>query len=126
MFKLDCLSSRIAKKDIYDLDILTDEVSILELFSLYKEKRSTYCKLEDRNIFDLDLRPSAQMTFDSLLRFDQTNLSKQRPYHSNDKVRISTSHKSWEEAKISWKSKVRQLYYNEGQEFPAPLGIDLE
>lgn len=58
LFKLISCSNRPAKKDIYDLDYITDTIDIVSLFNLLKTKQDKFNKDIDRNIFDLDDDPS--------------------------------------------------------------------
>ena len=51
LFKLVSASSRFAKKDIYDLDYVTEEVDIIELFEELRIKQSKFNKEEDKSIF---------------------------------------------------------------------------
>ncbi len=42
LFKLMSATNRFAKKDIYDLDFITDEISLTELFNLLSDKRKKF------------------------------------------------------------------------------------
>ncbi|SHM88500.1 hypothetical protein SAMN04488057_104223 [Cyclobacterium lianum] len=55
-----------------------------------------------------------------LLEFDNRKYSKFKPFHSNDRIDIIEGSKSWQEARISWRFKVRKLYQEMGLEFPTP------
>lgn len=39
LFKLMSATNRFAKKDIYDLDFITDEISLTELFNFWLKKK---------------------------------------------------------------------------------------
>ena len=58
LFKLVSASNRSAKKDIYDLDYITEEIDIIELFEELGVKQSKFNTEEDKCIFDLDGDPS--------------------------------------------------------------------
>src|SRR5690606_22597387 len=53
LFKLMSASSRPAKKDIYDLFYITEEISLIDLYDQLIDKHKKFNKAEDRNIFDL-------------------------------------------------------------------------
>ncbi|WP_185964791.1 nucleotidyl transferase AbiEii/AbiGii toxin family protein [Flavobacterium franklandianum] len=55
LFKLMSASNRFAKKDIYDLDYITDEIDLVELFEHFKIKSEKFNLREHQNIFDLDI-----------------------------------------------------------------------
>lgn len=54
LYKLVSLSNRSSKKDVYDLDFITDEIKIISLYKNLKEKAIKFNKVEHRTIFDLD------------------------------------------------------------------------
>lgn len=47
-------SNRFAKKDIYDLDYITDKMCLLELFNQFKIKSEEFNQSAHKTIFDLD------------------------------------------------------------------------
>lgn len=125
LYKLVSLSNRATKKDIYDLDFITDEIKLTVLFEKLKEKVAKFNKDEHKTIFDLDKNESVLENIELLISFDNTTGSSKSPTHTHDNIKIIEGNKTWIEAKINWRSKVRQLYNYLGQEFPAPKGIDI-
>lgn len=126
LFKLLSASNRLAKKDIYDLDLITDEINLIELFKHLTGKAEKFNQTEDQTIFDLDNETSPIDKPELLLEFDNVKASKNnQPSHSNDRIDLVDNSKTWIEARISWRSKVRQLFNHLGKEFPKPKGIDI-
>ncbi len=97
LFKLISSSSRAAKKDIYDLDFITEKIPIIELFKALKEKRQLYNKEEDKNIFDLDDNKCPTQFPHELLNFEKTTRKRNslKPMHSNDHIIKAENGKSW-------------------------------
>jgi len=127
LFKLMSASNRFAKKDIYDLDYITDEMSLVDLFHHFKIKCEQFNLPEHQTIFDLDMEINPIDKPELLLAFDNVESSKQNsPSHSNDRIEVLGSSKTWIEAKISWRSKVRRLYDYLGKDFPKPKGIKIK
>ena len=119
IFKLISASNRNAKKDIYDLDYITDQVSLTDLFNELKRKELKFNQAEDRNIFDLDGDVSCTTDPSLLLSFDNRIMSAQdRPTHSHDLIDIAENGKSWLSAKASWRKKVRELFAYLAIDFP--------
>ena len=118
-FKLMSASSRGAKKDVYDLDFITDAVSLIDLFEELKEKRKLFNKPEHRNIFDLDgdecptTNPLLLLNFDKKIAIKRT-----KPIHSHDNIIISKDAKSWRMASSSYRIKIRKLFRHLGIEYP--------
>lgn len=112
LFKLISGSSRAAKKDIYDLDFITEKIPIIALFEVLKEKRVIYNKEEDKNIFDLDENKCPTQFPLELLNFDRNTKKRNslKPMHSNDNIIVADNGKSWIRTRMSWVSKIRQLY----------------
>ena len=126
LFKLMSASNRFAKKDIYDLDYITDEIPLIELFNHFKIKLDKFNQPEHQTIFDLDLETNPIDKPELLLEFDNTKSSKQnRPSHSNDRIEALESSKTWQQARLSWRSKVRQLFQHLGKDFPKPTGTKI-
>lgn len=118
-FKLMSASSRGAKKDVYDLDFITDTIGIIDLFEELKEKRKTFNKPEHRNIFDLDGDECPTKNPLLLLNFDKKIAVKRtKPIHSHDNIIISENAKSWRMASSSYRIKVRKLFRHLGIEYP--------
>jgi hypothetical protein len=119
LFKLISGSSRAAKKDIYDLDFITDKIGLIDLFELLKQKKEQFNTKEDKNIFDLD---GDECPIDNpllLLKFDG-NIAQSgvKPIHSNDNILIVGDSKTWIMVRTSWRMKVRRLYNNLGVTYP--------
>lgn len=127
LFKLMSASNRLAKKDIYDLAHITEEISIIELYNNLKDKKERYCEPIHRTIFDLDDEVSPVDNPELLLEFDSVaSNSNSRPFHSHDRIDLVEGSKSWNLARTEWRSKVRQLFNNLGKDFPGPKGIDIK
>ena len=127
LFKLMSASNRFAKKDIYDLDYITDEMPLIELFNQFKIKSERFNQSEHKTIFDLDNEINPIDKPELLLEFDSVKISKQnRPSHSNDRIEVLESSKSWQLARLNWRSKVRELYNHLGKDFPAPTGTRIK
>ena len=127
LFKLMSASNRFAKKDIYDLDYITDEIHLVELFHHFKIKSEKFNLPEHQTIFDLDIEINPIDKPELLLEFDKAKSPLQnRPSHTHDRIEISESSKTWIEAKISWRAKVRRLYEHLGKDFPGPKGIKIK
>ena len=126
LFKLMSASNRFAKKDIYDLDYITDEMNLIELFNHFKIKSEKFNLPEHQTIFDLDIEVNPIDKPELLLEFDNAKSSKQnRPSHSNDRIEILESSKTWQMARLNWRSKVRQLFSHLGKDFPTPTGTKI-
>jgi hypothetical protein len=127
LFKIMSASNRFAKKDIYDLDYITDEIDLVELFHHFEIKSKKFNLPEHQSIFDLDIELNPIDKPELLLVFDNPKSSKQnRPSHSNDRIEIIASSKTWPMARLSWRAKVRRLYEHLGKDFPAPTGIKIK
>jgi predicted nucleotidyltransferase component of viral defense system len=127
LFKLMSASNRFAKKDIYDLDHITDEMSLVELFGHFKIKSEKFNQPKHQTIFDLDNEINPIDKPELLLEFDNVKSSKEnRPSHSNDRIEVLESSKTWQLARLSWRSKVRQLFSHLGKDFPNPTGIRIK
>jgi Nucleotidyl transferase AbiEii toxin, Type IV TA system len=124
LYKLVSLSNRTTKKDIYDLDFITDEIKITDLFENLKVKTSKFNKDQDKTIFDLDKNESVLDKPELLISFESATGSSKFPTHTHDTIKIIQGSKTWIKARINWRSKVKQLYNHLGKEFPSPKGID--
>lgn len=126
LFKLMSATNRFAKKDIYDLDFITDEVGLKTLFELLSEKQAIFNLPEHRCLFDLDVEKNVLGHPELLLEFDEPQHTKShRPFHTHDRIDIVEGSKSWTEARISWRMKVRILFSYLGKDFPKPKGKSL-
>lgn len=111
LFKLISGSSRAAKKDIYDLDFITEKINIINLFEDLKVKKQTFNQKEDQNIFDLDEEECPTQNPNLLLKFDgNVSQNKIKPMHSNDNILIVEGGKSWVRVRTSWRMKVKRLF----------------
>jgi hypothetical protein len=119
-------SSRKAKKDIYDLDYITDQISLSHLMNKLKEKSERYNAEEFKCLFDLDEERSPLEDLKLLLAFDEINYSElpSRPSHSNDFIRITSNSKTWKAAKASWRRKVINLMKEKGVPLPSVKPIN--
>jgi len=119
LFKLVSESSRASKKDIYDLDYITNEIPIIELYEALKLKKAKFNKDEHKSIFDLNgdecptKNPKLLLNFDRIATVDNT-----KPIHSNDKIDNVEGSKTWIAARTSWRMKVRKLFRHLGIEYP--------
>ena len=125
LFKLISTSNRSTKKDIYDLDFITDTISLIDLYESLKVKALKFNKEEHKTIFDLSKNNTPIDNPELLLKFDDNLDYSKFPSHTNDIIQIIEGNKTWIEAKISWRSKVRGLYNHLGKDFPGPKGIKI-
>ena len=126
MFKLISTSNRSTKKDIYDLDFISDTISLIDLYEELKAKTLKFNKEEDKTIFDLSKNKTPIDNPELLLKFEDNSDYSKFPSHTNDTIQIIDGSKTWIEAKISWRSKVRRLYSHLGKDFPGPKGIKIK
>ena len=126
LFKLISTSNRSTKKDIYDLDFITDTISLIDLYEALKAKSLKFNKEEHKTIFDLSKNNTPIDNPELLLKFDDNSDYSKFPSHTNDTIQIIEGSKTWIEAKISWRSKVRRLYHHLGKDFPGPKGIKIK
>ena len=123
LLKLTCAAERQCKKDIYDLDQITDRISIIELFELLKEKEEKYNLESDLTIFD---GPSPIQQPESLIEFDDPYVGdERRPIHSNDHLNLMEDAKPWRKARSSWIKKMRQIFNHLNRDYPSPKGFDV-
>lgn len=118
LLKLMSASNRLAKKDIYDLDYITDEYPLVELFNDFKIKSAKFSHSKYKCIFDLDDEVSPLNDLSLLLKFDENNkTTDNKPFHSDNRIDIMGGSKPWNEARVEWRLKVRKLYKHLGQSF---------
>lgn len=123
LFKLMSATNRFAKKDIYDLDFITNQIPLTDLYHQLSEKRNRYHSPEHQSLFDLDIEKHVLEHPDLLLEFDEPQKSKShRPAHTHDRIDIIEGGKSWIEARLSWRLKVRKLFSDLRKDFPNPQG----
>lgn len=125
LYKLVSLSNRSTKKDVYDLDFITDEIKLNSLHERLKEKAEKFNKEDHKTIFDLDKNQSVLENLELLISFDNITASSKFPTHTNDNIKITERSKTWSEARISWRSKVRAFFDHLGIDFPKPKGINI-
>ena len=126
LFKLMSATNRFAKKDIYDLDFITDEISLTALHALLSEKRTKFNLPEDQCLFDLNIEKDVLDYPELLLEFDEPKHSKvHRPSHTHDRIDIIEGSKSWISARLDWRTKVRRLFSDLGKDFPKPKGTSI-
>lgn len=118
LFKLVSCSNRPAKKDIYDLDYITQTDGLIELYALLKSKKNRFNQYSDKNIFDLDNAPDPIDNPYLLLLFDKRMAEKQKIRHTHDNILNVEGSKSWQHASSSWRMKVRRLYRKMQIEYP--------
>lgn len=118
LFKLVSCASRPAKKDIYDLEYITESEDLSDLYNMLKSKKEKFNKDIDRNIFDLDEDPDPIDNPHLLLLFDKRMAAKQKMRHSHDNILNIEGSKTWHMASINWRMKVRRLYQYLGVKYP--------
>jgi len=119
LFKLESAANRAGKKDIYDLDFITDDISIIDLFNNLKIKKQKFNKATDKTIFDMDEEVCPTLNPKLLLKFDGAiNTKKGRPIHTNDIIDIKSGSKTWIASRTSWRMKVRKLFRHLDIEYP--------
>ena len=125
LFKLSCAVNRSSKKDIYDLDFITNDIPLTQLYQLLKSKTEQYCEPEDKSIFDLDGICAVKHP-EKLLDTESVPASSIIPAHTHDNINIIAGGKTFIEARIEWRSKMRKLYEHLGLQFPGPKGIPIK
>lgn len=111
LFKLMAASNRFAKKDIYDLDHITDQIALDSLLQSLKEKKTIYSRISHQCLFDLDHQNDPLADSSILLAFDTKEFKKsdKSHNHSDDRLDIMENGKSWLVAKANWRKKVRAI-----------------
>ncbi len=111
-----------AKKDAYDLDLITDQegYSLEELLDKYQEKETSFSNDADEWVFDLDEHPDPVADPNALLAFDETyyRFADNRPMHSDDQLNIVHPAKLYRAAKSNLRRKVRDYMSKKGFELP--------
>lgn len=126
LLKLMSSSNRASQKDIYDIDFITDNFPLIELYKLLEEKQKKYSEEHYKTIFGLDKEKSPVYFPELLIKFDEIRkVSGSRPSHSHDRIEIVEGSKTWREARHSWLRKVRSLFSELDIPYPKPRGIDL-
>ena len=123
--KLISASNRANHKDIYDLDYLTDHITLNELMELLKTREENYNRQEHQNIFDLDIAYSPIDNPDLLLKFEvPIKGTTSRPGHSNPRIDFIDGEKNWAVARSSWRRKVRTYFKSINRDFPDIHPVD--
>lgn len=124
LLKLMTASNRASFKDIYDLDYLTEDVSLTKLMADLKYKQETFKEEEHRTIFDLDNEISPIADPLRLLLFEAKAAErKNRPNHSDHRILPQPDKKNWMAAQSSYRRKVRRLFRDLGVDFPSVTPI---
>ncbi|WP_289021253.1 nucleotidyl transferase AbiEii/AbiGii toxin family protein [uncultured Salegentibacter sp.] len=119
LFKLMSASSRPAKKDIYDLYYITEEISLIKLYEDLQEKYKQFNNKEDQNIFDIDTEESVIDNPLLLLLFDSSyKVSKDKMMHSHDNILKMDNAVTWQIAKLQFRMRLRELCRFLNIEFP--------
>ncbi len=126
IMKLESLASRKAKKDVYDLDTITDEISLENLFEELRIKKEKYQEEQYKSLFDLDESENPIDNPLSLLEFDsiQYQSKESRPSHSNDNLKINDQKKKWVSARTYWKRKVSKYCRENNIEVPPAKSLN--
>jgi hypothetical protein len=126
LLKLMSASNRMANKDIYDLDYITDLIPLPQLLHALKVKRECYSAPGHKCLFDLDGEKWPIDNISLLLEFDNIDYRAlpNRPNHSEDLLKIMDGHKKWVVAKASWRQKVKQLMREMNIPIPPPRPIN--
>jgi len=108
------VSNRFAKKDVYDLDQITDHVELSSLLQSLREKLTNYSDDCHKCLFDLDQKGNPLNDINILLSYDDVDYmaSDNRHSHSTDRLDIFESSKTWMAAKQSWRKKVKRLTWS--------------
>ncbi|MDR6342792.1 hypothetical protein HNQ91_005879 [Filimonas zeae] len=120
--KLMSICARKAKKDLYDLDIITDNFHDLgTLMTFLSEREKRFDSDEAWWLFDLDAPQSPSEDFHLLLAAEPINYE---PAHgrlnrSDDLLLIMEPYKSLGAARRSWRRKVFKLMRDNGIEPPS-------
>jgi hypothetical protein len=116
LLKLMSASSRKAKKDIYDLEFITEIIALPDLYAMLAEKLIRFKGSKYRSLFDLDLEKSPIDDIHLLLAFDEINYKAlpSRPHHSHDSIDILPTGKSWILPRAGWRRKVLSLMKSHG------------
>lgn len=101
LFKLTSTSNRSSKKDIYDLDFITDTISLIGLYEDLKIKTLKFKKEQDKTIFGLSKNKTPIDNPQLLSKFDNNSDYSKFPSHTNNTVQIIEGSKN----KLALKSK---------------------
>ena len=126
LMKMVTVSNRASNKDVYDLDYLTEEVSLQVLLKELKEKQERFNSEEHRTIFDMDGKEASPVDDPLILLKYDTNviIRNDRPNHSSNRIQVEKGSKNLMEAKNSYRRKVRRLCNDLGIDFPSVTPIN--
>lgn len=125
LMKLMTAANRAAFKDIYDLDYLSDQISLKNLLDDLKQKQQIFSGPEHKTIFDQDGEISPVDDPLALLKFEKTSSTRvDRPSHSDRRIIPVEGGKSLMSAKSSYRRKIRRLCGELGIEFPEIQSIN--
>jgi hypothetical protein len=126
LLKLMSASNRKAKKDIYDLDYITDEIELSTLLEELEKKAYQFIAPNYKCLFDLDDELSPINDLSLLLEFDKIDYSAipSKPSHTHDRIVICSTGKNWLTARTNWRAKVRKLYQQKGLNFPSITSVN--
>lgn len=104
-------SNRFARKDFYDLDVITDYIPLDFLLKGLKEKENQFSEERHKCLFDLDHTKNPSDDIFVLLPSDELEFSstENKHTHSNDRIDILAQGKAWLTAKSSWKRKIKRI-----------------
>jgi len=121
LLKLISASNRKAKKDIYDLDFITEQIELSDLMVMLEEKQNKFKGDAYKSLFDLDREHNPIEDINLLLAFDAVDYTAlpRRPDHSHDLIDILPSSKNWRLARSSWRRKVINLMRMRGMQPPS-------
>ncbi len=108
--KLIALGGRVHKKDFYDLDMITDKISLIELMSGLEERLKKYPYPKYDSVLEKDLMGFPTQRSKLLLSYIELY-----PGIYDDQLKKQIIQpiqgKTWEEAEYSWIQKARQVIY---------------
>lgn len=126
LLKLMSASNRKAKKDIYDLEYITNQISLSDLMEELEKKEQRFMESNFQCLFDLDDEKSPVNNLGLLLEFDKIDYSTipSKPSHTHDRIVIGSTGKNWLTARTNWRAKVRKLYQQKGLDFPSITSVN--
>jgi hypothetical protein len=124
LLKLMTAANRASRKDIYDLDYITDHIPLTQLMKGLHDKLVTYSKPEHRSIFYPEDKNNPFDSPELLLKFESpVDIKPSKPNHSNQRLDPVDGQKNWNYARSSWRSKVRAYFREIGKDFPRANAI---
>ena len=117
LMKLMTACNRAARKDIYDLDYITDRIPLSKLMADLQQKL-LHTASSPKSVFEFDYNASPISHPELLLRFELTQQSTGRLWHANQQLLPIDGQKNWFAARSSWRSKVRSYFRTIDVDFP--------